>query len=156
MIADRRALDVEELTGRVESLLRAANSRAADELVQTLVTLYGEGLRRVLDALAGAPGGADVLDRLCSDPFVSSLLIVHDLHPVPLAQRIEAALDKARPYIHSHGGKVEVVAIEGGVVKLRMSGTCDGCPASSATMKLNIEREIARVAPEILEVRSVT
>ncbi|HET7814978.1 MAG TPA: hypothetical protein VFL13_11450, partial [Candidatus Baltobacteraceae bacterium] len=63
MFADRRALDVEELTARVESLLRAANSRAADELVQTLVTLYGEGLRRVLDALAGAPGGADVLDR---------------------------------------------------------------------------------------------
>lgn len=148
--------NVEQLTARVETLLRAANSPAADELMQTLVTLYGEGLRRVLDAIRELPDGAQAIETLCADPFVASLLIAHDLHPIPLAERIERALDKSRPYIHSHGGKVELVSIEDGIVELRMSGTCDGCPASSATMKLNIEREIRELAPEILEVRALS
>lgn len=147
---------VRELSARVETLVQTCDSRAAaQELVQTLVTLYGEALRRVLNAVAADDTGHRIIDRLCEDHFLASLLIVHDLHPVPLDVRIERALDKARPYIHSHGGKVEIVNIGDDFVELRMSGTCDGCPASSATMKLNIEREIMRLAPEIAEVRSI-
>lgn len=146
---------MEQLTGRVEYLLRAADSRAAEELVQTLVTIYGEGLRRTLECIRESPDHAAILERVCADPFVASLLVVHDLHPVPLEARIERALDKARPYIHSHGGQVQFVRFDDGVVELRMTGTCDGCPASSATMKLNIEREIRRVAPEVIEVRAI-
>jgi Fe-S cluster biogenesis protein NfuA len=147
---------VRELSARVETLVQTCESRAqAQELVQTLVTLYGEALRRILDTVASAESDNRIVERLCEDEFVASLLVVHDLHPVPLELRVERALDKARPYIHSHGGKVEIVSIGEGVVDLRMSGTCDGCPASSATMKLNIEREIMRAAPEIVEVRSI-
>ncbi len=149
------ALNLEQLTSRVETLLRTANSPVADELVRTLVTIYGEGLRRMLDAIRESPGAERTIEELCADPFLASLLIIHDLHPVPLETRIERALDKSRPYIHSHGGKVELVGIENGVVELRMSGTCDGCPASSATMKLNIERAIRETAPEVLEVRAI-
>jgi len=156
VIADRETPNVEALAARVETLVRSADSRVAEELVQTLVTLYGEGLHRVLRAVEQSRDSQQILDRLCADPFVSSLLIVHDLHPVSLEARIERALDKARPYIHSHGGKVEVVGIQNGIVELQMSGTCDGCPASSATMKLNIEREIRQVAPEVLEVRALS
>lgn len=147
---------LEELTDRVEHLLRAADSRAAEELVQTLVTIYGEGLRRILSAVNASGDASAVVERICADPFLASLLIVHDLHPVPLETRIERALDKARPYIHSHGGKVELVGYEQGIVEVRMSGTCEGCPASSATMKLNIEREIRQAAPEVLEVRALS
>ena len=147
--------DVLELSGRVETLLEGFQNRAqAEELLRALVTLYGEGLRRTLAVIERAPDGARMLDELCADPFVAGLLLVHDLHPVPLRTRIERALDKARPYIRSHGGEVEVLAVEDGVVELRLSGTCDGCPASSATMKLNIEREIRALAPEVLEVRA--
>ena len=147
--------DVLELSGRVETLLEGFQNRAqAEELMRALVTLYGEGLRRTLAVIERAPDGARMLDELCADPFVAGLLLVHDLHPVPLRTRIERALDKARPYIRSHGGEVEVLAVEDGIVELRLSGTCDGCPASSATMKLNIEREIRALAPEVLEVRA--
>lgn len=147
--------DVLELSGRVETLLEGFQNRAqAEELLRALVTLYGEGLRRTLAVIERAPDGARMLDELCADPFVAGLLLVHDLHPVPLRTRIERALDKARPYIRSHGGEVEVLAVEDGIVELRLSGTCDGCPASSATMKLNIEREIRALAPEVLEVRA--
>lgn len=152
MIAEN---DVRELSERVETLLAGFQNRTqAEELLRTLVTLYGEGLRRMLGAIERAPDAPRILDDVCADPFVASLLLVHDLHPVPLRTRIERALEKARPYIHSHGGEVEVLAVEDGVVELRMSGTCDGCPASSATMKLNIEREIRALAPEVLEVRA--
>ncbi len=145
-------MSVLELTSRVESLAKSPDSQ---ELLQALTAVYGEGLNRIAAAIRDSPDGERILDTLCGDPFVASLLIVHDLHPIPLEMRIERALDKVRPYIHSHAGKVELVNIEGGVVELRLSGTCDGCPASSATMKLNIEREIMQIAPEILEVRSI-
>lgn len=147
--------DVLELSGRVETLLAGFQNRAqAEELLRALITLYGEGLRRVICAIERAPDAPRILGDICADPFVASLLLVHDLHPVPLRARIEGALDKARPYIRSHGGEVEVLAVEDGIVELRLSGTCDGCPASSATMKLTIEREIRAVAPEVLEVRA--
>jgi len=155
MLPGRAEPNVEELAARVETLLASSDSPVAAELVQTLVTLYGEGLRRVLAAVAQAPDSSKLVETICNDPFVASLLIVHDLHPVSLEQRIERALDNVRPYVHSHGGKVDVVEITDGIVQLRMSGTCDGCPASSATMKLNIEREIRRIAPEVLEVRAI-
>lgn len=152
MIAEAEIL---ELSARVETLLNGFQNRAqAEELLRALVTLYGEGLRRVLAAVERTPDAPRILDEVCADPFLAGLLVVHDLHPVPLRMRIERALDKARPYIRSHGGEVEVLAVEDGIVELRLSGTCDGCPASSATMKLNIEREIRALAPEVLEVRA--
>lgn len=147
--------EVRQLSARVEALLdRFENRTQGEELLRALVTLYGEGLRRVLAAVECSRDAQAIVDELCADEFVASLLLVHDLHPVPLRTRIERALDKARPYIRSHGGEVEVLAVGGGVVELRLSGTCDGCPASSATMKLNIEREIRALAPEVLEVRA--
>lgn len=147
--------EVRQLSARVEALLdRFENRTQGEELLRALVTLYGEGLRRVLAAVERSRDAQAIVDELCADEFVASLLLVHDLHPVPLRTRIERALDKARPYIRSHGGEVEVLAVEDGIVELRLSGTCDGCPASSATMKLNIEREIRALAPEVLEVRA--
>jgi Fe-S cluster biogenesis protein NfuA len=142
-------------TERVETLMERIEPRAqVEELVQTLLVIYGEGLSRILKTIAESVGGERIIETLCSDQFVASLLLVHDLHPVRLEERIERALDGVRPYIHSHGGEVAVAGIHDGIVELRLSGTCNGCPASSATMKLSVERAIFAVAPEVLEVRA--
>ncbi len=150
--------NVRELSERVETLLgRLEPAADAAALLRTLVTLYGEGLTRILKALDGSPDRDRVLAALCADDFVASLLIVHDLHPVPLEQRIQEALENVRPYLRSHGGEVEIVDIGAdGVLELQLRGTCDGCPSSSMTLKLAVERAIHSAAPEIVEVRANT
>ena len=81
--------------------------------------------------------------------MVSSLLALYDLHPTDLLARIEQALDSVRPYLESHGGAVEVLDARPGVVRLRMTGSCQGCPSSAATLKGSIEKAIYSRVPEI-------
>lgn len=120
--------------------------------VQGLAGLYGEGLARIVARLlelepAGAAG--DPVAALLDDELVAHLLILHDLHPLDLRARVEQALDETRPYLRSHGGDAEVVRIEGGVVQIRMVGSCHGCPASTVTLREAVTKAIWRLAPEI-------
>ena len=95
-----------------------------------------------------------VFERFCDDKLVESLLCLHGLHPIALEERVEEALESVLPYVKSHKGNMEVSRIEGDVVYLRLEGSCDGCPASAATLKLAVERAILDRVPEIREVRA--
>ena len=67
-----------------------------------------------------------------------------------LEERVDKALDEIRPYIHSHGGEVNVLEItEEGVARLQMVGSCNGCPMSMLTMRLGIERLLAEKVPQL-------
>jgi Fe-S cluster biogenesis protein NfuA/nitrite reductase/ring-hydroxylating ferredoxin subunit len=65
---------------------------------------------------------------------------------------VVCALDEVRPYLESHGGDVELLGIEQDSVRLRLQGSCSGCPSSTMTLKLAIENAIHKAAPEIAEV----
>jgi Fe-S cluster biogenesis protein NfuA len=134
-----------ELVARVEGLLEQVHDV---ELVQGLVDLYGEGLARIV---AHDP---ELAERLAGDELVAHLFLLHGLHPVPLETRVRGALDEVRPYLEQHGGDVELLGVDGGVARLRLQGTCNGCPSSTATLKLAIEEAIYRVAPDIDEIEA--
>lgn len=68
---------------------------------------------------------------------------------------VELVLDELRPYLMSDGGNVELVEIEGPIVKLRLQGACGSCPSSSYTLKLGIERKLQEMIPEVAEVEQV-
>lgn len=147
------AVDLERVGRRVEQLLErigAAEPRAADaahDLVRELLGLYGTAVARILVMVEDlAPG---VTARLPEDPLVAGVLALHDLHPVDVVTRVERALDQVRPYLGSHGGDVDLVAIDGDVVTLRLRGSCDGCGASAATLEHAVEGAIREAAPEI-------
>jgi len=71
-------------------------------------------------------------------------------------ERVEKALAKLRPYLQRDGGDVELVDIdEDGVVKVRLTGACVGCPMSQMTLKMGIERELKKEVPEIKKVETV-
>jgi Fe-S cluster biogenesis protein NfuA/nitrite reductase/ring-hydroxylating ferredoxin subunit len=146
-----------EAGARIDALLAAGSAggavaqERAEELVRLVADLYGAGLERMLDLLheCGVLSD-DVVDALADDDLVASLLLVHGLHPYPVQTRIERALAGLRPYLGSHGGDVELVEVTGdGVVRLRMLGSCDGCPSSSVTLTLAVEGAIEAAAPEI-------
>jgi Fe-S cluster biogenesis protein NfuA/nitrite reductase/ring-hydroxylating ferredoxin subunit len=145
---------LQELTARLESIADVEARGTAEELVAAILGLYGEGLERIFAALAAAP---EVRDALARDGLVGSLLLIHGLYPVPLAERVEEALESVRPYMESHGGGVELLRIEGGVAHLRLHGSCDGCPASASTLELAVTEAIEEAAPDLegIEVEGV-
>ncbi len=68
---------------------------------------------------------------------------------------VETVLDELRPYLIADGGNVELVDIDGPVVKLRLNGACGSCPSSTMTLRMGIERKLREMIPEIAEVEQV-
>ena len=72
-----------------------------------------------------------------------------------LAKKVQQALDEIRPNIQADGGDVELVAVEKGVVKVRLQGHCVGCPMSALTLKQGIEAHLKNRVPEVVKVEAV-
>ncbi len=72
-----------------------------------------------------------------------------------MKENVDKVLDKIRPSLMADGGNVELVDVEDGVVKVRLTGACSGCPMSQMTLKMGIERLIKQELPEIQEVVAV-
>jgi Fe-S cluster biogenesis protein NfuA/nitrite reductase/ring-hydroxylating ferredoxin subunit len=138
---------VQMLSEQLEDVRDPYAKTIADDLVAAIMQLYGEGLQRIFAALDGAP---DVRAELTEDGVVASLMLLHDLYPVPLEARVQEALDSVRPYMESHGGDVELLGVEEGVARLRLVGHCKGCPASQATLQTAIETALQEHAPDLL------
>jgi Fe-S cluster biogenesis protein NfuA/nitrite reductase/ring-hydroxylating ferredoxin subunit len=144
-------MDDRELIGRVEGLLEElevladpATRDAALETVQAVLALYGAGLERIVERVGPLHATA-----LAGDELVEHLLLLHGLHPMSVEERVREALDGVRPYLGSHGGDVELVGVFDGVARVRMQGSCEGCPASSMTLKLAIEDAVLKAAPDV-------
>jgi Fe-S cluster biogenesis protein NfuA len=71
------------------------------------------------------------------------------------SENVEMVLDEMRPYLMSDGGNVELVELEGPIVKLRLQGACGSCPSSAMTLRMGIERKLRETIPEIAEVEQV-
>jgi Fe-S cluster biogenesis protein NfuA len=72
-----------------------------------------------------------------------------------MQEKVKEVLDKVRPYLVRDGGNVELVGIEGGIVKVKLVGACAGCPHSTMTLKNGIERILKQEVPEVKEVIAV-
>ncbi|WP_428936114.1 NifU family protein [Streptomyces sp. ACT015] len=142
---------------RIDTLIAAsatggeAARERSEELVRLVTDFYGAGIERLLE-LVHEHGALDdpVLAALADDDLVASVLLVHGLHPYSVETRVEKALESVRPYLGSHGGDVELVAVAPeGTVRLRLLGSCDGCPSSSATLALAVRGAVEAAAPEV-------
>lgn len=72
-----------------------------------------------------------------------------------MKEKVEAALDEIRPTLQADGGDVELVGVDEGVVSVKLTGACAGCPMSTMTLKNGIERILRERVPEVKEVVSV-
>jgi Fe-S cluster biogenesis protein NfuA len=72
-----------------------------------------------------------------------------------MKEKVEAALAKIRPALQADGGDVELVGVDGGVVKVSLKGACAGCPMATLTLKQGIERVLKEEIPEVREVVAV-
>ncbi len=149
---------VQELQAALDAERDSATRELAEELVSAIVQLYGEGLERILTVLmANGEEGVNLAAELTEDPLLSTLLLIHDLHPVSLTDRVQGALDSVRPYMESHGGNVELLSLEEGIARIHLQGSCSDCSASSVTLELAIKQALEQAAPDLagLEVEGV-
>ena len=68
---------------------------------------------------------------------------------------VDKVLDELRPFLMADGGNVEIVEIDGPIVKVRLQGACGSCPSSTMTLKMGIERKLKEMIPEVSEVVQV-
>jgi Fe-S cluster biogenesis protein NfuA/nitrite reductase/ring-hydroxylating ferredoxin subunit len=85
---------------------------------------------------------------------VGPVLIDHGLLEEPvegtaLQQRVADALDRVRPYMHGHGGDVDLLEVRDGIARLRLQGACHGCASSSLTLRMGVERILREAVPEL-------
>src|ERR1700716_3657444 len=112
---------VQDLQARLDGAGDPATRELAEQLVAAVVQMYGAGLEQIVASLLEAgEGGEQIGAGLKQDPLVATLLLIHDLHPVPLKDRVDEALESVRPYMESHGGNVELLSLQGGVARIRL------------------------------------
>jgi Fe-S cluster biogenesis protein NfuA/nitrite reductase/ring-hydroxylating ferredoxin subunit len=135
-------VEFDKAVAELETLVQTLE-REGDERALTLLELVDAVHRPALRALA--EGRRD-------DPLARALLAMYDLVEVDDELLVEEALDAIRPYIHSHGGEIELLEVSDGTVHVRMSGSCHGCAASAMTLKRGIEEALRERYPRFKEV----
>ena len=120
---------------------------AIAELDTLVATLEREDDQRALMLLAlvdaiHRPGIELIAAGETEHPMARALLAMYDLAPLEDRIQVEEALDEIRPYIESHGGELELLDVEDGVVHVRMSGACHGCAGSAMTLRRGIEEKL--------------
>lgn len=114
-----------------------------EALLQGVDALHRPGLARLANLLEHH----GLLELATRDPVVGDLLDLYDLAPRTAEQQVEHALEAIRPYIHSHGGQLELLSVGGGVVTVRLAGSCSGCSGSAITLRRGVEAALREGYP---------
>jgi len=149
--------DAQRAGERVEALLAELGSQAgpqvaatAEELVSCLVELYGAGLAEMVRIIGeDTEAGPRLMARLAADPLVESLLLLHDLHPLPVEDRVRRAIEAVMPQLGAHAGQAEFAGVDGqGVILIRLELSAHGRQAHAGQVQEALERAVAAAAPE--------
>lgn len=122
----------------VEDAMKDSNvAPKLQEILDWLDAFHREGIGSLVEMIRDWRGEL-FLERTVANPAINALLGFYglgiDLDSVQSHRTVQLALDDVRPYVHSHGGDIEVLEISDGVVRLQMHGSCDGCTASEVTI----------------------
>lgn len=142
-----RAARMDALLIEVEAIPDPAIRATAVETIQAVVGFYGEGLARAVETISSEHPA--LLATLAEDELFSHLLLLHDLHPLPVADRVAKALEEVGPYVQSQGGEVQLTGIFDNRAVIRIGGGCQGCSSSTATVAVAVEDAILSHAPEL-------
>jgi nitrite reductase/ring-hydroxylating ferredoxin subunit/Fe-S cluster biogenesis protein NfuA len=148
--------DSDELLGQLSSLVEELEQypdtevrEKALDLVQIILKLHGEGLRRILMSFESLPMKSDIYARMLRDEVIRAILTVHDLLPEELETRVAKAIEELRPFLISLGGDVKLLGVDNGHARLRLMRNGKGAPPVEA-LKLEIEKVLDVAAPDLL------
>ena len=132
-----------------DQLMQNSDRKVAEqvgELLDWVDAFHRDGLGRLVEMIRQWRGEI-FLQSVSADDVVGTFLAAYGLGEdtetaTQAMEAVEAALEQVRPLVESHGGALEIVSVVDGVVSVRMKGTCDGCPSSSATLTYGVEQAL--------------
>lgn len=154
-----QAAQIEALLQEVATFPEPQVRTKIEALLQGLLDMYGEGLKRILEVIVQAETTGQVLiERVASDELVGALLSLHGLHPINLETRLLQALEHIQPMVRSHGSTLEFVRFEDDSVAIMRltSGGCRGCQSSQDTLRQKVEEALYSTVPDLDEIRIET
>ena len=135
---------IEQLLEEVRTLTTPQAWARVDELLRTVLELYGTGMARVVE-IASEQGSADELRaRLIADPLLTNLFVLHGVHPLDARTRVERVLAHVEGSLGVH---VELLAFDETILRLRLPR--GGHASSLAAVRAAIERAVQETAPEV-------
>ena len=118
--------------------------------MQTLMELHGAALDRSLEIIVGTGDqGMRIIDEMARDPLVGSVLVLHGLHPDDLETRVVKAVERLQAKLQRDGSRVDLLAIEDGAVRVRVTPREHACASTSRTLRSSVEDGIYEAAPDI-------
>lgn len=142
---------VEQLNALVEELEQYPDEEAREKalaLVQIVLELHGEVLRRILAAVNSLPAKDQILSGMVGDDVIRAILLIHGLLPMELPARVAAAIDELRPTLLSKGCDVELLGVDGGRARIRLMRSGKGAPPVAA-LKAEIEQALGEAVPDL-------
>ena len=139
----------------IESLLRAIDQpagadvrAAARELVQALLELHNAGLATMMRLIAdNGESTRALIDSFKADPLVANLLLLHNLHPDSIENRVRKAVNDVRPQLRAFGGDIQLLEVTDGIIRLLVTESAEDGPLSEE-LKRMIEDAIHGAAPD--------
>jgi hypothetical protein len=145
-----RLQEIGKLISGLDELTDKKAQASARELTQLIMEIHGAGLEKMMEIIfAQGSGGAETIDKLSQDPMVSSLLVLHGLHPDDLATRVARAVERLAAKLRKQEVEVHLIGIEGDAVRLNARTSAHACGSTAATVRSEIEDAIYAAAPEI-------
>jgi nitrite reductase/ring-hydroxylating ferredoxin subunit/Fe-S cluster biogenesis protein NfuA len=133
--------------------------RRAEDLVDARGAFLAAGVREMVRRLKEDERSRPVLFDLVDDPLIYSVLLELGVVRADVVTRVARALERVKPYVHSHGGDVELVRVEqaedGQVAHIRFHGSCSGCSMSAATLQEGVQEAIRTAVPEVVRVEEM-
>ena len=138
------------LAAELENIADEKTRASAKELVHLLMELHGAGLERIMETVfaSGDPGAA-MIDRLAAEPLVSSLLVLHGLHPDDFETRVTNAVESLRPRLRKQDVEVELLEVSEATVRVRVKPSAHACGSTTNTLRTSVEEAIYEAAPEV-------
>ncbi len=135
---------------RMEEIQDEKTREEVFAFLEGIDVLHRQGLGRIFD-LIGNLGGQKAVERISQDPIVRTILDMYDLPEADERTQVERVLEDVHPYFQSHGGKLELLGVEEGRVRVRLSGSCEGCPGTATTLQRVVEEALREGFPGFKE-----
>lgn len=133
----------------IERMEQLPDERTREEifaLLDGIDALHRHALGRLMERLTEL-GGAGFVGQVAGEPIVHTLLEMYDLVALDEQAQVERALRSVSPYIESHGGRLDLLDVAEGVVRVRLSGSCGDCPGSAGTLARVVETALREEFP---------
>jgi Fe-S cluster biogenesis protein NfuA/nitrite reductase/ring-hydroxylating ferredoxin subunit len=129
--------------------LEPAQRAKALALKAAIEAFHKGGLTTIAKRLKADPRGKELLFELVDEPHVHALFSMHGIVRADLTTRVARVIEMVRPYMQSHGGDVALVEVRDGKAFVQLSGSCQGCSMSAATLRDTVEESLREHVPEI-------